>query len=300
MPRTSDTDNLDELARLFERERGRLRHVAHQMLGSETEADDVVQEAWMRLSRGGTEIDNLGGWLTTVVSRICLDALRSRSARGEHVPLEDAAGAAEAAGPDDPGRDAALADAVGSALFVVLEALGPAERVAFVLHDVFDVPHAEVGRIVGRTEAAARQLASRARRRVRGRTASRARERGLADAFLAALQSGDLAAVLAVLDPDLVVRADAGPDGAPHEVRGARAWAEGAVAFAGSLAHARVAWVDGAPGLVWAPGGRVARAVRIGVTGGRVARLDVVTDPEVLGRLRIEDAGEPKAPSPLP
>src|SRR6185436_1297640 len=228
-----DEKNLDQsnfLSEKFEGNRARLRAVAYRMLGSTGEVDDAVQETWLRLSRSDTSaVENLGGWLTTIVARVCLDILRSRKSRreepmGPHVP--------EPVADDAHGRDAQMADSVGAALLVVLETLAPAERLAFVLHDMFAVPFEEIAPIVGRTPAAARQLASRARRRVQGSPppdADFSQRKNIVEAFLAALRGGDFEGLLAVLDPDVVVRADqaATQPGAPGEVRGARNWAAG-------------------------------------------------------------------------
>ncbi|MET7652693.1 sigma-70 family RNA polymerase sigma factor [Streptomyces sp. NPDC005486] len=269
----------DFLAERFEAHRGRLRAVAHRMLGSATEADDAVQEAWVRLSRSGGdsaggEIDNLAGWLTTVVGRVCLDMLRSRRSRAEE-PLESwtPAPSSEAA---DPAQDALLADSVGVALLVVLDTLTPGERLAFVLHDLFGVPYEEIAGIVDRTPEAARQLASRARRRVRGAQepdVDPARQRRVVDAFLAAARGGDFEGLLAVLDPDVVARSEAGV------VVGAAAVASGASSFAAMAAVAQPALIDGATGLAVLVGDRVERTVTFTfVRGGRIAVIDVVTD----------------------
>lgn len=280
------------LAERFEENRGRLRAVAFRMLGSTNEADDAVQEAWLRLSRADTSgVENLGGWLTTVVARVSLDMLRSRKSRreepwDEHVP-EPAAG--------DPEHEALLADSVGPAMLVVLESLAPAERVAFVLHDMFAVPFEEIAAIVGRSPAAARQLASRARRRVQGADAvpdaDVTRQREVVDAFLAASRSGDMAALLAVLDPDIVVRADraAVQMGASEEVRGAAAVAGN---FSRRAQGARPALVDGAVGLVWAPGGQPRVVFGLKIENGRIVEIDLIADPEHLGRLDLKMLGE--------
>src|SRR5687768_220463 len=225
------------LAERFESHRTHLRAVAHRVLGSLTEAEDAVQESWLRLSRSDTsDVENLRGWLTTVVARVCLDMLRSRRSRREE--SLDARRPWSIMGREsgiDPEQEAILADSVGLAMLVVLETLAPAERLAFVLHDTFGVPFEEIAPIVGRSPLAARQLASRARRKVRGEStvpdADPARQREVVDAFLAASREGDLGALLAVLDPDVVLRADPGAAGAPREVRGARAVAEQARAF---------------------------------------------------------------------
>ena len=259
------------LAKQFEENRGHLRGVAYRMLGSLGEADDAVQEAWLRLNRSGANgIENLGGWLTTVVARVCLDMLRSRQARREE-PLTGEATKPGTGGQSarNPEQEAVLADSVGLALLVVLDRLNPAERLAFVLHDLFAMPFEEIGSIMGRTPAAARQLASRARRRVQGTgalaNANLSGQRKVVDAFLAAMRAGDFEGLLAVLDPDVVVRIDeaAGRPGAPREIHGARAWAKGALAFAHAISATQPALVDGAVGLVWAPGGRLFRALRL-------------------------------------
>src|SRR5437870_3106431 len=248
----------DWLAERFEEKRGHLRAVAYRMLGSLSEADDAVQEAWLRLSRSdASEIENLGGWLTTVVARVCLDALRSRKSRreeplGAHLP--DPIVTRE--GRIDPEQEALLADSVGLALLVVLETLAPAERLAFVLHEMFDVPFEEIAAIVGRSPVAARQLASRARRRVRGVTAvpdvDLVHQREVVDAFLAAARGGDFNALLAVLDPDVVLHADGGAaaPGATREVRGARLVARQALTFSRLAYPSQWVLVNGAAGIV--------------------------------------------------
>jgi len=260
------------------------------MLGSVNEADDAVQESWLRLSRADTNgIENLGGWLTTVVARVCLDMLRSRQSRGEE--------SLEAHLPDpllsredgiDPEQEAILVDSVGLALLVVLETLAPAERLAFVLHDMFAVPFDEIAPIVGRSPAAARQLASRARRRVQGAaTASDAdlrQQRQVVDAFLAASRGGDFKALLAMLDPDVVLRADdAGAQlGASREVRGATAVAE---TFSGRAQTAQPALLNGAVGAVWAPGGQPRVVFGFTIARGKIVAIDLVADPERLRQL---------------
>jgi RNA polymerase sigma factor (sigma-70 family) len=281
-------DNRDWLAERFEAHRPHLRAVAYRMLGSAAEADDAVQEAWLRASRAGAdEVDNLGGWLTTVVARVCLNQLRSRRSRPE-APLDDQA-AELAGGGADPEAEAVLADAVGPALLVVLDTLGPAERLAFVLHDLFAVPFAEIAEILGRSEAAARQLASRARRRVQGAQApegDRARQRLVVEAFLAASREGDFEALLGLLDPQVVARADAAAvaAGAEAEVRGARAVAG---TFVGRARFARPALVEGAVGAVWAPGGRPRVVFAFTVSDGRVAEIRLLADPERLAELDL-------------
>jgi RNA polymerase sigma factor (sigma-70 family) len=285
-------DEHDWLAEGFEANRTHLRAVAYRMLGSQSEADDAVQEAWMRLSRSGTSgVENLGGWLTTVVARVCLDLLRSRESRREE-PLDANPPAPIVSSEDDadPEHQALLGDSVGLALLVVLETLTPAERVAFVLHDMFAVPFDEIAPIVGRSPAATRQLASRARRRVQGVAtvpdADLARRREVVDAFLAASRGGDFDALLAVLDPDVVLRADraAVRMGASREVRGAAAVAD---TFAGRARAARPALVNGAVGLVWAPAGRPRVAFAFTITGGKIVEIDLVADPERLHRLDV-------------
>lgn len=283
------TGDDDFLAERFEAHRGRLRAVAHRMLGSAAEADDAVQEAWVRLSRSGgdsagREIDNLAGWLTTVVGRVCLDMLRSRRSRAEE-PLEHWTPSASSPEVADPAQDALLADSVGVALLVVLDTLNPGERLAFVLHDLFGVPFEEVAGIIDRTPAAARQLASRARRRVRGARESDVdpvRQRKVVDAFLAAARGGDFDGLLAVLDPDVVARSEAGV------VAGAAAVAAGAPGFAALGAAARPALVDGETGLAVVFGDRVERTLTFTfVRGGRIAVIDVVTDPDRLSALDV-------------
>ena len=271
------------LAERFEENRAHLRAVAYRMLGSLSEVDDAVQEAWLRLSRADTMgIDNLGGWLTTVVARVCLDMLRSRNSRREepftpHAPEPGATGTSGSS----PEHEALLADSVGLALLVVLDRLTPAERLAFVLHDMFALPFEEIAPIVGRSATATRQLASRARRRVRGGAAAPdlalVRQREVVDAFLAALRGGDFEGLLAVLDPDLVVRADVpAPSGAPAEIRGAAVWAKQAIAF-GQLARlARLALVNGAVGIVMAPRGRLFRVVRLTIANGKITQIEVI------------------------
>ena len=282
----------DYLAERFEENRTHLRAVAYRMLGSASEVDDAVQEAWLRLSRADTTgIDNLGGWLTTVVARVCLDMLRSRKSRREE-PFTAEAPEPVATGPgwSSPEHEALLADSVGLALLVVLNKLTPAERLAFVLHDMFAVPFEEIAPIVGRSATATRQLASRARRRVRSGAAvpdpDLARQREVIDAFLAALRGGDFEGLLAVLDPDVVVRADpAVTSGAPSEVRGAAVWARQAVAFGHLAQLVRPALVNGAIGVVMAPNGRLVRALRFTIANGRITEIEVIGEPARLGEL---------------
>jgi RNA polymerase sigma factor (sigma-70 family) len=281
----------DYLAERFEEHRTHLRAVAYRMLGSLSEVDDAVQEAWLRLSRAdATGIDNLGGWLTTVVARVCLDMLRSRQSRREEPFTTEAPEPVATGTPgSSPEHEALLADSVGLALLVVLDRLTPAERLAFVLHDMFAVPFEEIAPIVGRSAEAARQLASRARRRVRGGGAPDSdlvRQREVVEAFIAALRAGDFEGLLAVLDPDLVVRADMAV-GAPTEVRGAAVWAKGAVAY-GHLAHlTRPALVNGAIGVVVAPRGRLVRALRFTIANSKITEIDVIGNSARLGELDV-------------
>src|SRR5262245_61432634 len=280
----------------FERQRGHLSAVAYRMLGSTSEAEDAVQEAWLRLSRSDTDsVVNLSGWLTTVVARVCLDMLRSRRARREDYvgtwlpePIVSVA--------DGPEDEAALADAVGLALLVVLDTLTPPERLAFVLHDMFAVPFGEIGEILGRSPTATRQLASRARRRVRGttpRTDPDLREqRRVVDAFLAASREGDFDALLAVLDPDVVFRIDTGLGGDRLPVVGAANVARRILARGARLApHARPAVVNGNAGVIVVPGTRPIAVVGFTVEGGRIVEIDLIANPEKLKRLELLPAG---------
>ena len=294
--RVSDSMNdQDWLAERFEANRSHLRGVAFRMLGSVTEADDAVQEAWIRLSRtDASQVDNLRAWLTTVVGRVCLNMLRSRRTRREasletHIP--DPIVSPE--GGLDPEQEVLLGDSVGLAMLVVLDSLTPAERVAFVLHDVFAVPFDEVAPIVGRTPTAARQLASRARRRVQGAPVPDVDLEGqwaVVDAFLAASRAGDFERLLAVLDPDVVVRSDGGlarPE-LMSLVRGARAVAEQAMSFRQFTESASRALVNGIPGgVAWAPDGSPFAVVALTVRGGRIVAIDVLADPERLGELDL-------------
>jgi RNA polymerase sigma-70 factor (ECF subfamily) len=281
----------DWLSEGFENHRPRLRAMAYRMLGSLIEAEDAVQDAWLDLSRAdASAIENLGGWLTTVVARVCLDRLRSRSSRREEpfgVAVPD--WLAERAGGIDPEDEAVMADSVGLALLVVLETLTPAERVAFVLHDVFEVPFEEIAPVVGRTPLAARQLASRARRRIRGSSVpdtDLARDRHLINAFLAAARHGDFAALIALLDSDAVLRADgtAVRAGASRETRGAAAVAE---IFATRPFDAQPALLNGFPGLVWAPGGRPRAVFGFTIRRGKIVAIDLVAQPEHLRQLHL-------------
>jgi len=268
-------DDGDWLAERFEAHRPRLRAVAHRMLGSATEADDAMQEAWLRISRSGADsVQNMGGWLTTIVARVCLDLLRSRRSRheepiGEQLP--------EPASDADPEQQALMADSVGLALLVVLDTLTPAERLAFVLHDMFDVPFDQIAPVIERSPAAARQLASRARRRVRAAGpapgSDPARQREVVTAFLAASRGGDFDALVALLDPDVALRTD--PDGvrlgAPEEILGARDVARVFVEYGSGV---RPALLAGLAGAAWAPGGRIRVGYVFTVTGGTITAID--------------------------
>ncbi|MGO9660599.1 MAG: sigma-70 family RNA polymerase sigma factor [Acidimicrobiales bacterium] len=287
-----------DLGAQFEASRPRLQSVAYRILGSLTAAEDAVQETWIRLDRSDAEsIDNLGGWLTTVVSRVCLGMLRSRrSQREELLALDEPE--TELAGPE---QEAVLADTIGPALLVLLEALAPSERLAFVLHDLFAVPFEDIAPIVGRSPGAARQLASRARRRLQGsdevRSEDRRRQQEVVEAFLAASRLGDFEALVTMLDPDAVLRADRAAvrdaaansgRGAPllaPQVRGARAVA---LALAGRATAVKVALIDGAPGAVWAPGGRPRAVFAFRVVGRTITEIEVVTDPAVVAGLPVQ------------
>jgi RNA polymerase sigma-70 factor (ECF subfamily) len=286
------------LAQRFEAHRAHLRGVAYRMLGSLPEADDAVQEAWIRLSRTDTsDVDNLRAWLTTVVGRVCLNLLRARRARREAPPATHV--------PDpivspeqgiDPEQEALLGDSVGLALLVVLDSLSPAERVAFVLHDVFAVPFDEIGPIVGRNATAARQLASRARRRVRGAPVPDVdleRQWAVVDAFIAAARAGDFERLLAVLDPDVVLRSDGGAErpGLISLVHGARAVAEQAMAFRRFGETATRILVNGTPGgIAWAPDGTPFALLALTVRGASIVRIDVLADPSRLRQLDLTAA----------
>ena len=285
----------DALALRFEREREQLRAVAYRMLGSLSEADDAVQEAWLRISRSDVSaIENLSAWLTTVVSRICLDHLRSRAARREEPIDVSAAEPAVGRGDSfDAEHETLMAESVGLAMLVVLDALAPAERVAFVLHDLFDVPFEEIASILARSPAAARQLASRARKRVRGASghagADRSRQRAVVEAYLAASREGDFDALLALLDPEIVLHADqaAAPAGVALEVRGARAVVGRALASSRRARLAQTALINGEVGIVVAEHGRLALVLRPTITDGRIVEIDIVADPERLRGLEI-------------
>jgi RNA polymerase sigma factor (sigma-70 family) len=294
MQRGDVTVNEQEwLAERFEAHRIRLQAVAYRMLGSLTEADDAVQEAWLRLSRSdSSSIENLGAWLTTVVARVCLNGLQARKARREEsldarmpepiVSREDGL---------DPEQEALLADSVGLALLVVLEALTPPERLAFVLHDMFAVPFDDIAPIVGRSPTATRQLASRARRRVRGVAVPDPdldRQRTVVDAFLTAAREGDFDALVAVLDPDVVLHTDrAVPEGGPTVLRGARVVAAQALMFRRLAGFGQPALVNGAAGIVVTPQGQAFAVLGFTVTGGKIVEIDVVADPDRLSKLDL-------------
>jgi RNA polymerase sigma factor (sigma-70 family) len=288
-------DERDWLAERFEENRPHLRAVAYRVLGSGSEADDAVQETWLRLSRSGADgVENLGGWLTTIVARVSLNMLRSRTSRREE-PMDTPVAGQPVAGPvpgTDPEHEAVLADSVGLALLVVLDTLTPAERLAFVLHDMFAVPFEEIAPIVERSSAATRQLASRARRRIQQAGPGdpihpeASRQRDVVAAFLAASREGDFEALLAMLDPDIVLRADAeaAQIGADSEVVGARAVAG---TFSGRAAAARPALIDGAAGAVWAQGGQPRVVFAFTITGGKIAAIEMIADPERIDRLEV-------------
>lgn len=277
----------EALAAAFEEHRSHLRLVAYRMLGSATDADDALQEAWLKLGRAdAAAIDNLRGWLTTVTARVCLDVLRARAARREDLLPTDVP---EPARVDEPLADRALAESVGEALLVVLARLEPAERLAFVLHDSCAMPFDQIAEILGKSSAATRQLASRARRRIQGAAApplDLATQRRLVESFIAALRAGDIEGLIAVLDPDAVVRVDGGDATA---VTDARTWATGAVAYKGAAQHMRPVLVDGAVALALAPGGKLARVLVFGFAGDRIRDAEVVTEADALAVLAIED-----------
>ena len=297
----------DWLAAAFEEHRGHLRGVAYRLLGSASDAEDAVQDTWLRLTGADTsEVENLGGWLTTVVARVSLNMLRSRRREepaGGPWPgtAETAAGASAAATAGgaspagDPEDEAVLADSVGLALLVVLDTLTPAERLAFVLHDMFAMPFTEVAAVLGRTPEATRQLASRARRRVRGapspdRATDLARQREVATAFLAASRGGDMAALVALLDSDVTLAADAAvaPSGQPVRLQGADAVAHGALAASARAGESRLALVDGSVGIVFAPAGRLQVVLALTVSPARrITAIEVIGDPARLRRLRL-------------
>jgi RNA polymerase sigma-70 factor, ECF subfamily len=290
-------DDREWLARRFEQHRNRLRAVAYRMLGSLSDADDAVQEAWLRLSRSNAdEVENLGAWLTTVVGRVSLNMLRSRRTRreeppGVHVPEP----IIDRADGTDPEHEVLLADSVGLALLVVLETLSPAERLAFVLHDMFAVPFDDIAPIVGRSPEAARQLASRARRRVQGEPrvpdAGLDAQRAVVDAFMAAAHDGDFDGLLAVLDPDVVLRVDFGPVGGSKEVRGAAAVAGQARTYSQLGLVVQRALVNGVPGAVSILDGEVFSVGAFTVRGGKIVEFDILADPERLRQLDLTILG---------
>jgi RNA polymerase sigma factor (sigma-70 family) len=288
------------LSARFEENRPRLRAVAYRMLGSTSDAEDAVQETWLRVTRADHgAVDNLGGWLTTVVAHVCLDMLRARKTRENAAPALGAEGTAAALEPTDPEREVLLADAVGTAMMVVLDTLSPAERIAFVLHDLFAFSFEEVGAIVGRSVVATRQLASRARKRVQGAGESDDElpsQREVAEAFMAASREGNLEALLAVLDPDVVLRVDAVAvkaaaarevHGAPRLAREMRGAADVARVFLGRAQVARPALVDGTPCAVWAPGGHTRGIFALKVEQGRIVEVQIVVDPRSIARLDV-------------
>jgi RNA polymerase sigma-70 factor, ECF subfamily len=293
-------DEREWLAERFEEHRTHLRAVAYRMLGSLSEADDAVQEGWLRLNRSdANEIENLGGWLTTVVARVCLNMLRSRRTHREepmsvHIP-DPVVGRED---EFDPDHEVLLADSVGLALLVVLETLDPAERLAFVLHDMFAVPFDEIAPMVGRSPTAARQLASRARRRVQGAAAvpdaDLTRQREVVDAFFAASREGDFEALVAVLDPDVVVRSDGGVarPGASFVMRGAEEVAASALTFRRLSPFVRPALVNGAAGVVVAPHGRPFSVLAFTVRNGKIVEIDAIADRERLARLDLAGLDE--------
>ena len=288
-------DESESLARSFEAHRAHLRAVAYRMLGSLSDADDAVQETWLRLARSDTSgVQNIGEWLTTVAARVCLDMLRARAARREdpldvYVP-DPIVSPAVGSGPE---QEALLADSVGLALLVVLDTLSPTERLAFVLHDVFAVPFDEIARILDRSPAAAKQLASRARRRLGGTgpapNADLARQRDVVDAFLTAARKGDFGALLTVLDPDVVLRADAGagPMGPSRLVHGSRAVAGQTLGFARFARFARPVLVNGTPGLIAVADGQAISVMGVTIRGDKIVEIDILADPEPLRRLDL-------------
>src|SRR6266571_6889744 len=286
-------DEQDRMAARFEENRTHLRAVAYRMLGSLGEADDAVQEAWLRLSRsGGSGVDNLGAWLTTVVARVCLDMLRSRKSRRED-PL-DVQEAARMPSSNDPEQELLLANSVGLALLVILDTLEPAERLAFVLHDLFAMPFDEIAEVVGRSTDATRQLASRARRRIQGSPApqaDRSRQREIVDAYLAAAREGNFDALMSLLDPNIVLRADHRVlgRGEPAEIRGAAAIAE-RVVKAGARA-AQPALIDGEVGVVVAPRGKLLMVLKFTVADGKIVQMEAIADRDRLRQLDLAVLG---------
>ena len=288
-------DDAAWLAERFEEQRTRLRSVAYRMLGSTSEADDAVQDAWLRISRADTsEVDNLSAWLTTVVARVCLSTLRRRTSRREE-PLDGQRPAITTSrqGGGDPEEEAVLADSVGLALLVVLDTLTPAERLAFVLHDMFAVPFDEIASMLDRSPAAARQLASRARRRVSGvgpaAEADLIRQRRVVDAYLAAARNGDFEALVALLHPDVVLRADpaAGPTPEPVVLRGARLVARGATAAGERVRFSQPALVDGTVGVVMAPRGKLFLVLRFTIVDDLITEIDIIGEPDRLRTLEL-------------
>ncbi len=289
-------DERDALAARFEEHRSRLRGVAYRMLGSLAEADDAVQETWLRFSGAdSSEVDNLGAWLTTIVGRVSLNMLRSRNQRRED-PMETHLPDLILASPEaDPERDAVLADSISIALLIVLETLNPTERLAFVLHDLFAMPFEEIGPIVGRSPAAARQLASRARRRVQGASptpdADLAEQRRVVEAFTRAARGGDLTTLIEVLDPNVVVRTDGGALRPSTVLRGREAVAKGAVAFQRLGAHSVDAIINGAPGAVAMLDGAPISIAVFTVSGGKVVEMNILADPERIAKLDLTVLG---------
>ncbi len=288
------------LSARFEENRPRLRAVAYRLLGSTSDTEDAEQETWLRVTRADTRtVDNLGGWLTTVITHVCLDMLRARKTRENAAPALVAESAAAASEPTDPEREVLLADAVGSAMMVVLDTLTPPERVAFVLHDLFALSFEDIGALVGRSADATRQLASRARRRVQGageREEELPSQREVAGAFMAASRDGNLEAVLAVLDPEVILRVDPAAvkaaaanaaKGAPRLVPEVRGAADVARVFLGSAQVARPALVDGTPGAAWAPGGRPRAVWAFKVAQGRIVEVQFMVDPKTIARLEV-------------
>ena len=287
----------DGLAPKFEENRSRLRAVAYRMLGSMNEAEDAVQEAWLRLSRSdASSIESIEAWLTTVVAHVCLDILRARKSRREETIDDHDSKSENRPAASDPEREALLADSVGLALLVILDRLNPAERLAFVLHDMFAVGFDEIASIIGRSATAVRQLASRARRRVQGGTtftsANVHEQREIVDSFLSALRAGDVERLMNVLDPDVLVHIDAASarPGAPREIHGAGNWARAAIAFsrsAGPLQNIEPVLIDGRVGLMWAPAGRLSRALRFAFKRGKIIEVDFMADPASLDALDL-------------
>jgi RNA polymerase sigma factor (sigma-70 family) len=288
------------LSARFEENRRRLRAVAFRMLGSTSEAEDAVQETWLRIARADAgAVDNLGGWLTTVIAHVCIDMLRTRKTREGAAPAIGNEGAAAMPEPTDPEREVLLADAVGAAMMIVLDTLSPAERVAFVLHDLFALSFEDIGTIVGRSAVATRQLASRARKRVQGAGENEndlPSQREVAQAFMAASRQGNLEAVLAVLDPDVILRVDPvavraaaanEAKGAPRLVGEVSGAADVARVFLGSAQAAQPALVDGTPGAAWAPGGRPRAIWAFKVEQGRIVEVQFIADPKTIARLDV-------------